>query len=145
MNIKLQNYLFDKYPSFFKDKNGEPIIYIECGNGWFHIIYWICEYLHSKIQVNNFSFLQIKEKFAFLRIYYRYDDNNKEIDHIIRFAEFMSGFFCEETGSNKNIVRTSEGWSKTTRKNLKFKKSSFYYVYDDQLRRILSEVEKEKS
>ncbi len=69
MNIKLENYLYTKYPKIFPKVEktsdaSEPfeLFGFECGDGWFRIIYWLSEYIQNQIdQQNKWAEKQQKE------------------------------------------------------------------------------------
>lgn len=70
MKNELEKILFEKFESFFpKDFS------IECDDGWYNLIYQICDYIESDIKYNSspkIKFTQIKEKFGGLRNIHRY-------------------------------------------------------------------------
>jgi hypothetical protein len=126
MKLELQYQLFMKYPKIlFKDLSTQfPIDQrgIECDDGWYSLIDKTCEevqYLIDKSQDNKkfFSrknvisqvrFLQVKEKFGLLRIYY--SPTNNRISDIINFAENLSASVCEICGTSVNVTQNEKGW-----------------------------------
>lgn len=54
----------------------------------------------------DFKFIQIKEKFGFLRIYA--ESSNEEIDNWIQFAEMLSKNICPNCGKNTEVMK--KGW-----------------------------------
>ena len=63
MSPELQNQLFEKYPEQFKN-----LKYIECGDGWYDLLYRLCNTIQNRIDSNlrqgnesNFYWVQIKE------------------------------------------------------------------------------------
>ena len=63
MKAKLQNKIVNKFPELFninKDiKKGEPFYPIafgmECGDGWYHIIYNLCEQITKHLKWVNIA------------------------------------------------------------------------------------------
>jgi hypothetical protein len=81
-----------------------------CDEGWFGIIENMCEKL-SKIVPEDFEILQVKQKFATLRVYpniFRDD-----IEAIINEAETESETTCEICGSKEGKLDNTGGWWKT--------------------------------
>ena len=73
----------------------------------------------------NFKVLQIKEKFAGLRLYYsayynrtkffgliKYTETDKYIHGVISYAENLSYHICEACGSNQKVTINKTGWHK---------------------------------
>jgi hypothetical protein len=117
MDLKLQDKLFKKYPSLFRDRHKsiqESCMPwgIDCGNGWYKILDELC-YELSNLDV-DVVFDQVKEKFGTLRIYYHMNFDfginvyYEKIDKIVYEAEKMSAETCEVCGS-KGKLRT-DGW-----------------------------------
>ena len=147
MNIKLEQYLYKRFPSFFLDDAQDVNSFtIDCGDGWFQIIYWACIYIEQKNKYSSnkcdFKFLQIKEKFSKLRIYATNEDN--EIRNILDFSEVISGFICEKTGKTNDIARNTMGWIKTYNID-EFGDRKTKFVYDDELREIINSINQQKS
>ena len=110
----------------------------ECKDGWYNILAGLFQtitqdYRHHTRSLNYYTskndserikeytelrdqaleklpmFMQIKEKFGTLRIYYA--NGNKEIDRLTDFAEYMSEVTCEMCG---NVGQTyTLGWHRT--------------------------------
>ena len=129
MNQELQQKLYEKYPKIFKQKDlsmKESCMFwgIETGNGWFNLIDILCGHLQFHTDRNNYPQVeatQVKEKYGGLRFYYTLiplkgkehtDRQHGCIDGLISFAEYLSGYICENCGSNKNVTQT-EGWITT--------------------------------
>lgn len=104
----------------------------ECGDGWLPLI----EELFDKIQnlldtkypeeKENFQVLQVKEKYATLRVYTTGVPN--EIYNLIDEYELKSMHICEHCGK-KGEIKLSHGWWKTLCKRC-FKR------YDSRFERI---------
>jgi hypothetical protein len=129
MKSELQNKLYHKYPKIFaqKDLDSSKTCMcwgISCDNGWYALIDMLCFQLQFNTDKNGYpqvEAVQVKEKFGTLRFYYNTiefegkehtDRQYGEIDGLVSFAEFLSGYFCEVCGTNQNVIRTS-GWIKT--------------------------------
>ena len=121
--------LYDKYPDLFSCDKG-PIkqslmaVECECEGGWAHLIETFCRlvkcYLRQENTPTDFKFVQIKEKFGGLRLYYNLNTQasparEKEIHAYIQgltaFAEEMSYQTCENTGAPGKLF--TKGWHKT--------------------------------
>lgn len=96
-------------------------MYLECEKGWHPLIWKYCEKI-TRIEP-NVVFMQIKEKFAGLRIYCAgsEDAENMDIVHdLCELAEQESyrtcercGFYDPGFGAVRTEVRNLDGWSKT--------------------------------
>jgi len=115
MNKENTEYLWNKYPKIFQDKNADirtsliPFGF-ECHDGWFWLIDRLCSSIQGYIDNNNKEQViatQVKEKFGSLSFYcYGGDDVTFGM---IWLAEHMSRHTCEECGSTKDIGHTT-GW-----------------------------------
>lgn len=112
MKLELQNKLFEKYPDIFKLRS-LPLdqscmcFGIECGDGWYGIIDWLCSQLSKE---GNVQAIQVKEKYGGLRFYVSSatEGQYKNIDS----AESISYFICEHCGSPFDVSQT-KGWIQT--------------------------------
>ena len=98
-------------PLYYKDQNVP--MYIDCDEGWFNLIWKLCENIDVIVQRehwDNFSVDQIKEKFGGLRFYV--NGANKEVFDLIREAEEKSLCTCEKCGK-KGSMYIGLGWYKT--------------------------------
>lgn len=154
MRSDLQNYLIKKFPKLYtecSDQHPFKQYGFECDDGWFRLILWLSRYLQDYIDQQNIwaqkypdkylpvkqlKVVQVKEKFATLRFYT--EGGNEHTHSIISFAEYMSGFICEETGKTDNIVINKSGWSKTKHISLVKNKNDIIFVDDEELRSLLS-------
>jgi hypothetical protein len=123
--------LIADYPELFADYKG-----IECNEGWLEIIRSVCEHFKAHLAQNGgecsqINFLQIKEKFGYLRIYFSYELQHDTIHenpvregsvHDILYgmttaAEYFSASVCEDCGRirNKdvNVTTNKTGWYRT--------------------------------
>lgn len=99
MNKELETKLVARWPKWF-NVNGSiqrtlmPFGF-ECGDGWFDIIWRLCENIDS-LAGPEFEVMQVKEKFGGLR-FYTYN-GSPEIDKMIEQAESESYKTCEVCG-----------------------------------------------
>lgn len=120
MNIKLQQKLFKKFPKIFKQRKlsiRESCMPwgCECGDGWYNLIYSLCENIQSYIdsnkkfnsEITQIEFTQLKEKYGTLRIYS--SGGCEKIDGMIWLAEGLSAKICENCGSQDKVTQT-KGW-----------------------------------
>lgn len=108
MNIDKVKKIVEEFPELF---NNGQYFSIDCGDGWFNIIYNLCKQLTniSKWENYNINVLQIKEKYGTLRFYT--DTETDIMTACIEYAESRSAYTCEECG---NIGFTRGGsWLKT--------------------------------
>lgn len=133
MTRELQKRLFKKYPKilYIKELAQYPIDQrgIECDDGWFSLINKTCEEIQYLIDrsndhklprwkqiigfsdshiINQVRFVQVKEKFGRLRIYYT--PANDRITDILNFAENLSSGICEIYGTSVDITQNEKGW-----------------------------------
>jgi hypothetical protein len=160
MNPELEQKLIEKYPDFFRGRN-EPLTQnlmsfgCECGDGWYEIIDTFCKLTQNTLKPNRryaklkpeyrkgdqecaeypppvFKFLQIKEKFGTLRLYFDITyptppENHgtfeeSSIDKIFdevwttiyayeNYASYLSGRTCEDCGKPGKVYQG--GWFRT--------------------------------
>jgi len=138
MSPEKENIIFETFPKIFpRGRDVDPrenlmCFGFECGDGWFDIIYNLCEHLQTHIdhytiydkdgewKPAQITVVQVKEKFGTLRFYdngcglinqKKPDDSYKRdtiADGIIAHACFLSGKTCEVCGA-KGRVRGG-GW-----------------------------------
>jgi len=121
MSPELEQKLLDRWPEWF-DVHGDPrrtgmTARFRCGDGWFVLIYRLCERLEPLVKELNltlgandsFEVLQVKEKFAGLRFYVNHlsDAIAAELD----LAQLHSICTCEICGRagqlrNERFIRT---------------------------------------
>lgn len=109
MNAELTRRLAEGFPAYFRDLGGDPrktcmAFGIECGDGWFGILWDLCESLRRQ-GVQDFKFLQVKEKFGTLRAYW--SGRGEHIHELVSKAEGRSAEICEECGTAEGV--TTEG------------------------------------
>lgn len=120
MNKDLQDRLFNAFPKMFPPGQGGLISGsdVECGNGWFPLIYNLCACIQRYTddnqtlnpEISQVVVSQIKEKFGTLRFYCQGGDDT--IEGMIWFACFLSGTICEETGAPGQLY-VKNGWYRT--------------------------------
>lgn len=116
MKKELQEKLFHKYPKIFRQRTlpmTETAMCwgIDTGEGWYFLIDTLCELLQWDIDKNGHPQIeasQVKEKFGTLRFYT--NGSNERQEGYINFAEYLSGFICEECGSNKDVKQSKGVW-----------------------------------
>lgn len=116
MKKELEQKFIDRWPNWFRNMYGNPCetclcFGFECGDGWFDLLWKLCEDIEKENPDEDFLIEQIKEKFGGLR-FYTSGANNNSIYDLIDKAEQQSYKVCENCGSTENV--TSEGsWIKT--------------------------------
>ena len=107
------NTLIQKYRSLFDpeeiihDETKSCMVWgIECDNGWYDILDEMMAKIASLNLPPEFTFSQIKEKFATLRVYTSYCD--ERVEKIIEEAEAKSAVTCEICGKPGTV--NQEGW-----------------------------------
>lgn len=111
MNKKLESKLFKRFRFLRPDSsllNSLMSLGFECDDGWFGLIWNLCEDVEEILMKNNidisyFDVFQIKETLGGLRFYYTFinDCNNKlysEVDAVVDKYEKLSLKVCEKCG-----------------------------------------------
>lgn len=111
MSEKYQD-LTKKYPNQFKNT-----FHIECYEGWHDIINSVCKLIENHIsnyskrdKQIDFSWVQIKSKFAGLRMYFNGGD--EYISGVVSMAETFSYSVCEMCGE-KGDYSKKHNWVET--------------------------------
>ncbi len=150
MREELQEKLYLHFPEIFAQRS-LPMTHtcmcwgFDCGDGWYDLIYKLCEQIQSYINNKNNSIkfkidrgdlpkdtprypqleaTQVKEKYGGLRFYV--DNSDEYIDGLISMAEAMSYSICENCSNNGSP--NGDGWVTTlcpecrNQKNEKYKK-----------------------
>lgn len=97
MSPELENSLHDSFPAIFRGMDRERS-YVH--DGWYALLYCLCVEL-GPIVGKDFVFLQIKEKFDDLVIYYHpahYFDNKSEVDALISLYKKAARYLCRFCG-----------------------------------------------
>lgn len=111
MKEELEKKLVEKYPNLFRDYGGDPrqtcmAWGMSHGNGWYQILEDVCE----KIKDTETVFLQIKEKFGALNIYYTCpNDEDNLVGEVINEAYRKSLETCEICGE-RGKRNNDDGW-----------------------------------
>lgn len=118
MNNELERDLLTKYPAIFGEDPNSPrrAMYwgIECGDGWANLLDDLCRDIQRYIDtahVQQVTFIQVKEKFGELRIYYTLID--KYVADLVGEAARKSKLTCELCGEPGKCQKTPSGWIKT--------------------------------
>jgi len=135
--------------------NSRMIYGCEIEDGWFNILYALCESIQSylgqiqnsikhkiidpKTKVPEFAFLQIKEKLGELRIYF--SDGDEYIRGKVSMAAAMSRYVCEYCGVSTLEVAQSKDWIKTLCPRCA-KKNKKEIVVNKELSNLKKKVEK---
>jgi hypothetical protein len=83
---------------------------MDCGDGWFDLIWNLCEQIEAHLVPEDFEVAQVKEKWGGLRFYVM--GGNWLTYDLISKAEEESYEVCEECGSRDGVT-TEGGWLKT--------------------------------
>lgn len=121
MRQELERILSDRHPQLFSGAKKPPTESLMCfgcdhGDGWFSIIESMCHLIDQHIKNGGwkheepYKFLQIKEKFAGLRVYDHGAD--EYVRGVIDMAESLSYRVCEFCGG-KGSKFHSGLWVKT--------------------------------
>lgn len=113
MNEQNTQKLFQDFPTFFRPEKGPQQTLMcfgfECDDGWFNLIYKLCEDIRDLNPPEGFEVIQVKEKFGGLRFYA--DNTTKEIYDRINEAEAKSEVTCESCGAdNPDGIQSYRGW-----------------------------------
>ena len=117
MNRELDELLCQRYPSIFRDRHAPMTDTcmcwgFACGDGWYALIDTLCAEIQQYVDALGIAEVvasQVKEKFGCLRFYVR--SGNVHISAMTWFADYLSGFICEECGAP--ALRTGSSWIQT--------------------------------
>lgn len=115
MKDELENKFKERWPTWFAGLRGSPMetclaFGFECGDGWYDLLWRLCEDIERIGPGEDFRVLQVKEKFGGLRFYI--GAAPREVHDRIDLAEQESYDTCEICGTKENV--TSEGaWIST--------------------------------
>ncbi len=112
MSPEKEKILLEECPKLYKHVYGDPkqtcmAFGIECGDGWFDLIYDLSAKLEKLIDNNDTSAGQVKD----LNFYLDFD--TEEMEKLVIEAERKSSKICETCGSTKEVSKTKQGWVKT--------------------------------
>lgn len=110
MKAELVQKFYDRWPDWFQGLTQSPMqsclaFGFECGDGWFDLLWKMCEDIEELHPDDTFEVYQVKSKFGGLRFYIGSATN--EIFDRINLAEQESYKTCEACGSKESV--TSEG------------------------------------
>ena len=115
MKKELEQKFQADFPNMFRNLYGDPAKTclawgIECSDGWFDLIYKLCQDIQAAGVPDDFEVEQVKEKFGGLRFYI--SRASDEANRLIAEAEIESYKTCESCGSKQDV--TVEGsWVQT--------------------------------
>lgn len=108
MKKELEEKLVRKFPVIFSNIGSTPeescmAFGVECDDGWYDIIYALCECIQKYCDENKLTVKadQIKEKFGTLRFYFTGGD--AFVDILVDMAEIFSGRTCERCGDKGKL------------------------------------------
>ncbi len=123
MRSNLQNFLYEKYPALFRQKDlpmSETCMCwgINCGDGWYGLVNRTCAKIQAYCEEQKIKveFVQVKQKFGGLRIYFDMvgdylDYHQNSVQEIVTDAEKASFNTCEVCGSTEGVrIDDSTGW-----------------------------------
>jgi hypothetical protein len=115
MDITLVQKFYDRWPKWFKGLTQSPsesclAFGFECGDGWFDLLWRLCEDIEKLDPPEDFYVDQVKEKYGGLRFYVG-NDTLEIYDRIVE-AEEESYTICEDCGS-VGAVTSNHGWLST--------------------------------
>lgn len=89
---------------------------VDCGDGWFDLLYTLLEKIENIYSANNksiddFIISQIKEKYGELRFYASSDI--PEVNKLIDEYEELSATICEDCGKSGSLHTNSNGYMLT--------------------------------
>ncbi len=134
MRYELEQKLFDRFNFFHPEKITTSLMCFgfECNDGWFDIIWDLCEDIERLLKKSNIDIevIQVKEKFGGLRFYWNFigdfleiegedegaltdeaDRIYNDIESLIKKAEEISYQTCEVCGKPGKPIRG--GWITT--------------------------------
>lgn len=128
MVVYIWDELMDRFPFLLQDSKGKKYGYgVECGPGWYDLIYKMLEeielyYKKNGSNIDEFVIVQIKEKYAELRVYYEIRYSNREVtsqiniyqdtEEIINKYVDLSSKTCHECGQPGRL-HDDGGWLST--------------------------------
>jgi len=114
MKLELQDKLVNRFPKMFRGVH-KPMTEtamcwgFECGDGWYDIIYRLCEDIEKLNPPDDFEVSQVKEKYGTLRFYTW--GSTDAIEDRIDEAEKESAKTCEWCGEFGKL--RGKGWVTT--------------------------------
>lgn len=125
MNKQLEANLIKRFPDFFVDMYGDPRVTsmhwgCTCGDGWYDLLYKLCEDIEATNPPEGFKIAQVKEKFGGLRFYVT--NATDAIYDLIRVAEEKAELTCEECGTMEDVAINARGYLRTLCQNCRTNK-----------------------
>lgn len=114
----------EEFPFLIPKRNGKIVpdydytyLWLEIPAGWYNLFLQMCGDIKPVLEkydmLDNFEFVQVKEKYNELRCYHNLDYQNtlacKEIEHIISNYEYMAQFVCTRCGDIATHMKY-KGW-----------------------------------
>jgi hypothetical protein len=113
MTQDLEKKFFERFKFFHPEKSLMESLMVfgfECQDGWFDLIWKLCEDIEKVGVKEDFQVLQVKEKFGGLRFYC--SSAPDEVWDLITVAEDISEKTCEICGKEGEL-RSRNRWLKT--------------------------------
>lgn len=115
MKDELEQHLERDFPFMKRDQNDEKSLYqkwgCECDNGWYDLIRELCQKISDRFERDgkepDIIVLQIKEKFAALRFYYKFEGSKDSIQALDILSSGISIRFPPEDNSDKSDDETA--------------------------------------
>jgi len=112
MSDELTNKLYEEFEWF------RPWYRVECADGWFEVIYKLCKNIQNVLDkevqkgqpLEDFTVVQVKEKFGGLRFYTH--NSIAAIEDLIESAYDEVNEICEYCG-DEGVLRKDLGWIRT--------------------------------
>jgi hypothetical protein len=113
MKDELEKKIYERWPNWFRPQGPITDTLIPFGlpgDGWFQVIWDLCEKLEAlgEEALKGFEVTQVKEKFGGLRFYYK-GGNPELIDPLVSEAEVKADETCEQCGKPGRL-RGNRGW-----------------------------------
>lgn len=111
--------LIEKYPAYFDNTNTHTRTQIELPPGWLGIFTNLCERIDDHLKTNEseseFKWIQVKEKFATLSAYFRYDGDYPStlLLDMVGEATAESSKTCKICGDPGKLANPKGSWLMT--------------------------------
>lgn len=113
MSPELEQKFFDRFSFFHPEKSPQETLMcfgFECSDGWFELLWSLCEDIDKMDKPEDFEVVQVKEKFGSLRFYT--NNTTDEIYQRIKEADKQSEKICEVCGK-EGKMRADMSWITT--------------------------------
>lgn len=114
MNQQNTQNLFNSFSFFHPEKSARESLMcfgFECSDGWYDLIYRLCQDLAQMNPPEDFEVIQVKEKFGGLRFYV--NNATEAMYDRINAAEEESYHICENCGAPSEGPERLRGWVST--------------------------------